>query len=157
MQAPPLLSLMRPSLRKPSPPHSPITRTWGLGGRGPRGGVRTLGGAACGAGCLTCGQLCAWRLLQPPPLPGTPQDQRKLSQGQAPGAPGAPRDDRRGPWVLPPAAPDQEAPELWQEMLCRHHRPSPSSPGTQANSKGTRLGGGWASKRLTSFPQEQHP
>lgn len=35
-------------------------------------------------------------------------------------------------------------PELWQETLCRHHRPSPGSPGTQANSKGTRSGRGRA-------------
>lgn len=68
---------------------SPITRTWGLGGRGHGEGVRTLGGCMWGWVSHLRAAVC---LAPPPtpPLPGTPQDQRKLSQGQAPGAPAPP-------------------------------------------------------------------
>lgn len=84
MQALPRLSLIGPPHSR-SPLHHTLTSQGpGLSGAG---GVRGKWGADIRSGVSPCGQLCAWGLIstclfQPPPPPGTPQDQCQLSWDQ---------------------------------------------------------------------------
>lgn len=147
MQALPRLSLI-------GPPHSrsPLHHT--LTSQGP--GLSEAGGSM-GSGAQTSGRCLTMRAAMclgphldvPLPTPTSTWD----APGPVPAllGPGVPETTSEGPGCRLPLPPTrrrrgnprlQMAPELWQETLCRHHRPSPGSPGTQANSKGTRRGGG---------------